>query len=69
MEARAGITKRSYPSAGFCVCCEKATMVTHYDYTVPGYVCETCAPMAILSDLMLTNNGMSHPNPHQIPNH
>ena len=61
MEARPGITKRSYASAGFCSSCCAAAMVTHYDRTIPGYLCKGCAPQAIYIDLLLVNLGMHHP--------
>ena len=68
--ARSAIRKRCYASAGVCVHCERSTMVTHYDKTLMGYICATCAPMAILIDaLLVTVMGCSHPKPNQTPDH
>jgi len=67
--SRAGIIRRSYPSPGFCTHCSEATVVTHYDRTIPAYICEDCAPWSILMDAMLvTVGGCRHPNLNETPN-
>ncbi len=67
--ARPGIVRRTYASPGYCAVCEAAGIVTHYDWTIPGYICAACAPQAILIDLLLlTVGGCKHPNPHKIEN-
>lgn len=68
--ARPAIKERCYASAGVCVHCQRATMVTHYDRTLMGYICRACAPMSILIEaLLITVAGCSHPKPHETPDH
>jgi len=68
--ARSAIRKRSYASPGVCIHCERATIVTHYDRSLQGYICADCAPMAILIDaLLITVMCCSHPKPNQTPDH
>ena len=69
MEARPGIVRRTFPMPGICFSCESPKLVTHYDRTLPGYICKACAPQAIYIDLLLVTAGLHHPNPHDTPNH
>lgn len=69
MEARTGIVRRSIPMPGLCTSCNKGKLVSHYDHSLPGYICKACAPQAIYNEMLLVNVGLAHPNPHEIPNH
>jgi hypothetical protein len=43
-------------------------VVTHYDRTIPAYICADCAPWSILMDAMLvTVGGCRHPKPNETP--
>lgn len=54
---------------GLCTSCNRAKLVSHYDRSLPGYICKQCAPQAIYNEMLLVNAGLAHPDPHEIPNH
>jgi len=68
METRPGIMRRTLSLPAVCYVCGRTTLATHYDRTMPGFLCRSCAPMAIYIDMLLVTSGLHHPNPHDIPN-